>query len=697
LRDKITRRLALLKDRLDYEVLARELDMEGVERRLRSGLRGRFDASGYYTSVFRQWLEETPRVLRNYNGPSDPAPLNGEALLGQKIHLFDHEIECPLDVNWHREPIFGVVWPKRYVWSLSGHETGSDVVLLWHLNKMMFLLDASYLYRTTGNDAFASHWAGWIRSWVRDNRYMVGMNWRSPMETGTRLFAWSVGLRELGGAHVLSEAVLADIIPSLARQAEFIAENFSQRKIPNNHLIGEAATLFAVAVMWPIFSASPQWRESCENILSEELERQLLPDGTHFENAFNYHAYVLDFYLLYCYAKCLADETPPEHIRRGVTRLAETLLAAISPAGRIPRFGDDSVSEFFLLKPLHQLESMRFSSAVSLRDIVRRDFGAVLEGTEWSRSLLDTSVPLIHSRHLPSSGFSVFRTASSHLVYASGPTHGQEFADGHLHADAASFELEIEGKPLFIDSGTYLYTYDERARLHFKGARAHNTLLVDAVEPLRSTGVFKWAAVPRSRTTWRCIVAGLQGVGSMRSLPSSGSAWRHERIIVQLGGGGWIVGDHLRPDGPVRAGDGGYDVTLMFHTPLEAERFEFLDTHRLGINLGERDGDYYVLSGRSSAGYERSLVTDRRDERTWYSRWYSDLQYGTTVLVRTEASGPLTVVHTLATVPFDCRVAGDGNFTAELTPPSGERRRLAIRFNPTVVELDGTPVGEGSR
>ena len=45
------------------------------------------------------------------------------------------------DTDWHTDPVFGVTWPARFVDAMPYVQAGSDLVLLWHLNKTSFLVD----------------------------------------------------------------------------------------------------------------------------------------------------------------------------------------------------------------------------------------------------------------------------------------------------------------------------------------------------------------------------------------------------------------------------------------------------------------------------------------------------------------------------------------------------------------------------
>jgi uncharacterized heparinase superfamily protein len=89
-------------------------------------------------------------------------------------------------------------------------------------------------------------------------------------------------------------------------------------------------------------------------------------------------------------------------------------------------------------------------------------------------------------------GIFVLRSERTHVVVRCGDV-GQNGSGGHAHNDVLSYELSIDGVPLIVDSGTYAYTFDVRARNEFRSTRAHNTVGIDGAEihPIHPERVFE--------------------------------------------------------------------------------------------------------------------------------------------------------------------------------------------------------------
>jgi len=63
----------------------------------------------------------------------------------------------------------------------------------------------------------------------------------------------------------------------------------------------------------------------------------------------------------------------------------------------------------------------------------------------------------------------------------------------HGHADALALWLHMDGQPVLVDAGTYLYHAGGQWRSFFRGTSAHNTLCVEKTGASTMSGNFNWA------------------------------------------------------------------------------------------------------------------------------------------------------------------------------------------------------------
>ncbi|MEW5918621.1 MAG: heparinase II/III-family protein, partial [Gemmatimonadota bacterium] len=119
---------------------------------------------------------------------------------------------------------------------------------------------------------------------------------------------------------------------------------------------------------------------------------------------------------------------------------------------------------------------------------------------------LEKVAPHYASRAFEHGGYYVMRDGwernSSHVVIDCGP-HGSANC-GHAHADALSFELALNGRPVFVDPGTYTYTASPHERDAYRSSLVHNTAIIDGLGSSEPDGPFHWRRIAATAVqTWR--------------------------------------------------------------------------------------------------------------------------------------------------------------------------------------------------
>ncbi|MBC7896769.1 MAG: heparinase II/III-family protein, partial [Cytophagaceae bacterium] len=137
---------------------------------------------------------------------------------------------------------------------------------------------------------------------------------------------------------------------------------------------------------------------------------------------------------------------------------------------------------------------------------------------------------------------------ASVLVMDAGP-HGAMNC-GHAHADALSLALTVDGSPLFVDPGTFVYTTNAATRDAFRATASHTAVTVDGASSSEMAGAFSWHRKATTRVThWRsgrlgdCVVASHDGFDDRGSRP-----FACQRIVLRLPMGGttaWVVLDRF--------------------------------------------------------------------------------------------------------------------------------------------------------
>lgn len=622
--ERLTGALRRRRRRFYYEVVRPEAPVAEMCAALAPGLHADLNAPDGFPQLWNAHLASTPGSLWSVT-PS--ATLDAiECLRRGEVRVLTRALTITPGTDWHLEPFHGVRWPKVHVESCPFTVPRGDLVVLWHLNRMSFLVDYARAYRATRDESIASTAYALMDSWVRANPYLVGANWISPMEVGLRLVAWSLAAAGLSGAPLPEPERCERILRSVLRQARFLASHFSRWPVPNNHLIGEAATLSAFAAYWPVFRESAAWMTQAEDTLVEEARRQVLRDGFHFEHSVNYHLVVLDYFLLYLHAKLIRGEEPHAFVLEQARVMADAALSLVAPSGRMPMIGDDSMPHFVVIAGTMGSPGP-VSASVCFEAFLRVEHARLFATTAWGRDLLTLSKAVAGARRFHEAGIDVARDAHGHVAFTHGPQHHHPFSHGHLHADAGSFELELEGVPLVVDSGTYLYGVDPAVRAHVRGARAHNTVVVNGVEPMKPTAPFQWESVASAEALAFGAEGDVVATGSRRRLPGLHGTVEHTRALVRVGET-VIVVDALSP----RAGGSGpaHTAALYFHTTT-APGVAVRDEHRVRLSDAARFVRVFEVLDEPRASID--LVDDPANPTAQYSTAYGEISSGTTIRV----------------------------------------------------------------
>jgi uncharacterized heparinase superfamily protein len=340
-----------------------------------------------------------------------------------------------------------------------------------------------------------------------DGRHPAGP-WPSRMAVAP--FPASVRARRIAVAVKLGRA---DLGPELARAARAIALQ-PELHLLGNHLLENALGLACAGAVASGPEADVWWRLG-SRLLSWQIDEQILPDGGHFEQSASYHlAITLGLLEAVHLAEAAGRPVPPAWplaLHRALA-FAGTVRA---PDGTYPLFNDAA-----------------FDAAPSI-DALLALSRALGHGPPPA-----TAPPAAWEAHrLPSTGWILARAHDHLLVLDAGPD-GARYQPGHVHADALTFELWVDGVRAIADFGVAAYGRGP-IRDETRATRSHNTVTVDGQD---SAEVWHSFRTGRLAHVTRCeVTRALRGDGGIRiHVAHDGFAWMpgapvHERIVEVAG------------------------------------------------------------------------------------------------------------------------------------------------------------------
>lgn len=292
-----------------------------------------------------------------------------------------------------------------------------------------------------------------IRRWITENPPAVGTGWES-YPISLRIVNWVKW-------HLSHGELDSEAIHSLAVQARHLARRLEYHILGNHLLANAKALLFAGAVFDGTEGAA--WLKKGLRLMAREIERQVLPDGGHFELSPMYHLIVLED-LLDCYNLCQTCEIePPAGLNGAIERMLNWSRVMRHPDGEIPFFNDAALD---IAAPPYALD-----------DYARR------------LGFISDTENEVCIKHLTSSGYARLKAGEATLFADMAPV-GPDHLPGHAHADTLSFELSLGRSRFIVNSGTSIYEAGtERQRQ--RGTAAHSTVVIDGQDSSRVWAAFR--------------------------------------------------------------------------------------------------------------------------------------------------------------------------------------------------------------
>jgi hypothetical protein len=394
-------------------------------------------------------------------------------------------------------------------------EVAGDCKIVWEPSRHHQLVVLARAFRATGDVRFSREVVAQIESWIDQCPFGRGMQWRSPLELAIRAISWIWAYDLILESGAFDDRRRERFLHTLSLHVWDISRKLSKGSSANNHLIGEAAGVFVATSYFPLLPGAARWRAESASILEGEIIAQTHEDGGPREQAFGYHGFVLQFFLI---AGVIARRSGADFSTAYWTRLELMLEFAqrMLEGGPAPTFGD--ADDGYVLDLGAAPGNVRDWLAIGSALLDRPDFKVVSgdagEPVRWllGREALArydaaelTPTPL-RSRAFPHSGYYLLQCGQVgdsdgiSVLFDCGELGFGALA-AHGHADALSVTLRAFGEDVLVDPGTYDYFSFPEWRQYFRSTPAHNTITVDEAEQSTMLGPFLWGERASARCT----------------------------------------------------------------------------------------------------------------------------------------------------------------------------------------------------
>ena len=467
---------------------------EMLQMRLYRGLRNRlfthppeipdeciFTVQPFTDSLRKTFLERFPETVPR-------TVTKAEGILHNRLILFGVEHQFGDEIAWHQDYITRINWPQVPVSKLDYRQLAAgDPKIVWELNRHGFLPTLGKAFFLTGKEKYAAKAISTIRSWIDANPPFTGVNWTSGIELAIRQLNWLWTLRFIWRSASLAPSDKEQIQHYLFYQTDRIFRNLSLFSSANNHLISELAALACVGYVL----GQKGWMRRAGTLLEEQISNQIFEDGVGAEQSPSYQAHTMEFYVLAALSLEEAGIPLSSDTLMTLYQGSKFLSAILEDSGYPPAIGDNDsgiILDLCTNSPpyqslVNQVLILAGTSRAGLPNLSDDEKTFWVMGQDrFDAALKHPITRRTRKKAYPVGGYYILEQnlASHHVrvLFDCGPL-GMKPLAGHGHADALQVLLWVDGKPTFIDPGTYTYFGDDHWRSFFRGTSAHNTARLD--------------------------------------------------------------------------------------------------------------------------------------------------------------------------------------------------------------------------
>lgn len=328
----------------------------------------------------------------------------------------------------------------------------ADIKVPWELSRMqhIFTLGRAFQRAMASNDhdrvkLYSETFVAHVESWLTNNPYLLGVNWVCPMEVAIRAVNIMWGFHLFKSNPEIPRAFWEKVVCSLYDHLNYLEYNRETSDKPNNHYIADLVGLLYMGLFFKALDRKFERRQA--RVLSaiwEQVDQQIQADGTSYEGSTCYHRLVTEMFVHVGFICQLQGVPIPPTFFATLSTMKAFLQDCTDLSGALVQIGDN--------------DSGRFVTGLRITP--------------------NTQPRIISYKY---AGLTIINANGWHMTYRH-PTFSPRQPTGHFHADELSITFSLDGRPLLVDPGAYLYTGSVYWRNYFRSAHAHNTFFIPAFE-----------------------------------------------------------------------------------------------------------------------------------------------------------------------------------------------------------------------
>ena len=455
-------------------------------------------------------------------------------------------------VNWQLNPLSGKCCDitKKWFQIPDFDPERGDIKITWEASRFSHFITLARAYLLTGNAKYYAAFSQQLSSWLKENPYGYGANFKCGQECSIRMVNALLAYTVFKYEGISTEGDASNVKELIDRCYRKVLSNFfyAYKCIKNNHTISELMGMIVGA--W--CCEDEKQLKKAFHLLDEVIEEQFTDDGGYRQFSFNYQRLALQDLVCILSISPVVGLSLSERSKAKIQNAALLMYQCQDDSGDVPNYGSNDGALIFPLTSCGYRDYRPTINAVYalLRGKQLYANGKHQEELLWFAgnnqigSYSKENIPRISSQFKEAGLFTLRSKSSWAMVILNC------FKSRPNHMDQLHFDLWAYGINILCDSGTYSYASETGKNL--SKTKGHNTVAVNNKEQMSTYGPFL-------TYNWSEGRLGRYDDEQFEGTLISKNGYTHSRKILKKKNG-YVITDVV---------DGNKQYQFLLHTPCE--------------------------------------------------------------------------------------------------------------------------------
>lgn len=326
-----------------------------------------------------------------------------------------------------------------------------DIKVPWELSRFQHLYTLGLVYHQTNDKKYADVFVEHANDWIEQNPLLLGPNWVCPMDVGIRALNSVWAFYFFRNSTAISIEFWRRFVCSLYDHFWYLENNWELYEGPtSNHYLSDLIGYYSLCLFFDQLTGIDRKKKWCYESLLHESNVQIFDEGTSYEGSTAYHHLVTEIFYQFWLLSRQMNILLPDKFTRKLQRMMDFINWCKDIAGNSIQIGDN-------------------------------DSGKIIAGINDAIIKSHISSAVTSVTYFKEFGISIIKTDKWHVSLRH-HAYKKNQPSGHFHNDAGSITVCVNGIPIFVDPGSYIYTPSRVWRNRFRSVTMHNTFYVTDTE-----------------------------------------------------------------------------------------------------------------------------------------------------------------------------------------------------------------------